>query len=115
MVLSHTPAVVLEASRRGMEAVLAGHTHGGQVRLPLLGALTTRDSLGAWYDYGRYHFSSPTPRGLTTLYINAGVGTSVLPLRFWCPPRFAVVELGNPKDQKDVKDQKDPEHVLDVL
>jgi hypothetical protein len=109
VVLSHTPAVVLEASRRGMDAVLAGHTHGGQVRLPFLGALTTRDSLGAHYDYGRYHFPSPTPRGLTTLYINAGVGTSVLPVRFWCPPRFAVVELGNPRDTKD------SEHVLDVL
>ena len=94
VVLSHTPAVVLEASQRGVAAVLAGHTHGGQLRLPFFGALTTRDSLGAWYDYGRYHFPSPTPRGLTTLYINGGVGTSVLPVRFWCPPRFAVVELG---------------------
>ncbi|HWN42129.1 MAG TPA: metallophosphoesterase [Thermoanaerobaculia bacterium] len=107
VVLSHTPAVVLEASRRGLDAVLAGHTHGGQVRVPFLGALTTRDSLGAHYDYGRYHFSSPTARGLTTLYINAGVGTSVLPVRFWCPPRFAVVELGNPKDLKDIKDIRD--------
>ncbi|MEA2563488.1 MAG: uncharacterized protein QOH06_4992 [Acidobacteriota bacterium] len=94
VVLSHTPAVVLEASQRRVAAVLAGHTHGGQLRLPFFGALTTRDSLGAWYDYGRYHFPSPTPKGLTTLYINGGVGTSVLPVRFWCPPRFAVVELG---------------------
>ena len=112
VVLSHTPAVVLEASRRGIDAVLAGHTHGGQVRLPFIGALTTRDSLGAHYDYGRYHFPSPTPRGLTTLYINGGVGTSVLPVRFWCPPRFAVVELGNPKDTKDFKDTKDIRDVL---
>jgi len=94
VVLSHTPAVVLEASRRGIEAVLAGHTHGGQVRLPFLGALTTRDSLGAWYDYGRYHFPAPNRRGLTSLYISAGVGTSVMPVRLWCPPRFGVVELG---------------------
>jgi hypothetical protein len=94
VVLSHTPAVVLEASRRGIEAVLAGHTHGGQVRLPFLGALTTRDALGAWFDYGSYHFPAPNSRGLTSLYINGGVGTSVLPVRFWCPPRFAVVELG---------------------
>jgi len=94
VVLSHTPAVVLEASRRGIEAVLAGHTHGGQVRLPFFGALTTRDALGAWYDFGRYHFAAPNRRGLTALYINGGVGTSVLPLRFWCPPRYAVVELG---------------------
>ena len=94
VVLSHTPGVALEASHRGIEAVLAGHTHGGQVRLPFLGALTTRDSLGPHYDLGRYDFPSPTRRGLTALYINAGVGTSVLPVRFWCPPRFAVVELG---------------------
>lgn len=94
VVLSHTPAVALEASRRGIEAVLAGHTHGGQVRLPFFGALTTRDALGAHYDFGRYNFPSPNRRGLTALYINAGVGTSVLPVRFWCPPRMAVVELG---------------------
>lgn len=94
VVLSHTPSVVLEASRRGIEAVLGGHTHGGQVRLPFFGALTTRDSLGSYYDYGRYEFASPTRRGFTSLYINAGVGTSVMPVRFWCPPRFAEVELG---------------------
>jgi predicted MPP superfamily phosphohydrolase len=94
VVLSHTPAVALEASQRGIEAVLAGHTHGGQVRLPFLGALTARDAMGAYYDYGRYYFAAPNRRGLTALYINAGVGTSVLPVRFWCPPRFAVVELG---------------------
>jgi predicted MPP superfamily phosphohydrolase len=94
VVLSHTPAVALEASKRGIEVVLAGHTHGGQIRLPFLGALTARDAMGAYYDYGRYYFGSPNRRGLTTLFINAGVGTSVMPVRFWCPPRFAVIELG---------------------
>jgi predicted MPP superfamily phosphohydrolase len=94
LVLSHTPDVVLEASQRGIEAVLAGHTHGGQVRLPFLGALTTRSSLGPYYDYGLFDFAAPNQRGVTTLFINAGVGTSLLPLRFLCPPRFAVVDLG---------------------
>ncbi|HEX7185722.1 MAG TPA: metallophosphoesterase [Thermoanaerobaculia bacterium] len=93
IVLAHTPDVVLEASLRGVEVVLAGHTHGGQVRLPFFGALTTRDTLGPHYDLGRFEFAAPNARGLTTLYINPGVGTSVLPIRFWCPPRFAVVEL----------------------
>lgn len=97
VVLSHSPDVILEASRRGIEAVLAGHTHGGQVRLPWVGALTTRCRLGAYYDFGRYHFAAPSRRGITTLYINAGVGTSVLPLRFWCPPRYAVIDLGRPR------------------
>jgi len=96
LVLSHTPDAVLEASQRGIEAVLAGHTHGGQVRLPFVGALTTRSSLGPYYDYGLFDFAAPNPRGVTTLYVNAGIGTSLLPLRFFCPPRFAVVELGQP-------------------
>lgn len=94
IVLSHTPSVVLEASHRGMEAVLAGHTHGGQIRLPFLGALTTRSLLGAHYDYGLFHFAAPNARGATALYVNAGVGTSVLPIRFLDPPRWAVVEVG---------------------
>lgn len=94
VVLSHMPDVVREASRRGFAVVLAGHTHGGQVRLPIFGALTTRCSLGAFYDKGRFEFAAPNARGLTTLYINSGMGMSVLPVRFGCPPRWGLVELG---------------------
>jgi predicted MPP superfamily phosphohydrolase len=94
VVLSHMPDVAPEASRRGLAAVIAGHTHGGQVRLPIFGALTTRSSLGSFYDMGRFEFAAPNARGLTTLYINSGVGMSVAPVRFWCPPRWALVELG---------------------
>jgi predicted MPP superfamily phosphohydrolase len=95
IVLSHMADVVREASQRGFPVVLAGHTHGGQVRLPFFGALITRSSLGPFYDRGRFEFAAPNPRGLTTLYINPGVGMSVLPLRFDCPPRWAMVELGD--------------------
>jgi predicted MPP superfamily phosphohydrolase len=94
VVLSHVPEVAREASRRGLEVVLAGHTHGGQVRLPFAGALTTRTPLGALYDFGRFEFAAPNERGLTTLFLNGGVGTSLMPVRFWCPPRWAVVRLG---------------------
>jgi predicted MPP superfamily phosphohydrolase len=94
IVLSHMGDVVREASRRGIPVVLAGHTHGGQVRLPFVGPLLTRSSLGAFYDRGRFEFAAPNPRGLTTLYINPGIGMSVLPLRFDCPPRWALIELG---------------------
>ncbi|HBL27959.1 MAG TPA: metallophosphoesterase, partial [Acidobacteria bacterium] len=73
-----------------------GHTHGGQVRLPLFGALTTRSTLGPYYDFGRFEFPAPNERGTTTLSLNPGVGTSILPIRFWCPPRWSVVELGLP-------------------
>jgi predicted MPP superfamily phosphohydrolase len=93
IVLAHMPDAVMEASTAGIEAVIAGHTHGGQVRLPFVGALTTRDSLGPYYDHGLYDFAAPNPRGLTALFINGGIGTSVLPLRFFCPPRWAVIEV----------------------
>lgn len=93
-VLSHSPDIVMEASRRGIEAVLAGHTHGGQVRIPFVGALTTRTKLGAHYGFGRFEFAAPNRRGWTTLFVHGGVGTSVLPVRFACPPRWAVVDLG---------------------
>jgi predicted MPP superfamily phosphohydrolase len=95
IVLSHMADVAREASRRGLPVVLAGHTHGGQVRIPFFGALTTRSSLGAFYDRGRFEFAAPNDRGLTTLYINPGIGMSVMPVRFDCPPRWALVELGN--------------------
>jgi predicted MPP superfamily phosphohydrolase len=94
VVLSHVPDVVREASLRGADVVLAGHTHGGQVRLPFVGALTTRSSLGPHYGMGRFEFAAPSERGLTTLWINSGVGMSLLPVRFWCPPRWSLIELG---------------------
>ncbi|HEY0553628.1 MAG TPA: metallophosphoesterase [Thermoanaerobaculia bacterium] len=94
IVLAHMGDVVREASRRGLPVVLAGHTHGGQVRFPILGALLTRSSLGPFFDRGRFEFAAPNDRGWTTLYINPGIGMSVLPVRFDCPPRWALVELG---------------------
>lgn len=94
VVLSHTPGVVLEAVHRGLDVVLAGHTHGGQVRVPVLGALTTRSILGAHYDRGVFRFGSPALQGWTTLYVNSGVGTSILPLRTFNPPRYAVIHPG---------------------
>jgi predicted MPP superfamily phosphohydrolase len=94
LLLSHTPDVALEASQRGIEAVLAGHTHGGQVRLPWLGALTTRSLLGVHYAHGLFAFAAPNPRGVTYLFVNSGIGTSLLPVRFLCPPRYAVIDVG---------------------
>jgi predicted MPP superfamily phosphohydrolase len=94
VVLAHSPDVVLEASTRALDAVIAGHTHGGQVRLPFLGAVTTRSGLGPYYDWGRFEFNAPNARGYTTLYVNPGVGMSLLPIRFLCPPRWALLELG---------------------
>jgi hypothetical protein len=91
IVLAHSPDVAPEASRRGIELVLAGHTHGGQVRLPFVGALLTRTQIGPAFDRGLFEWAAPNRRGWTTLYVNPGVGTSLFPIRFWDPPGWAVV------------------------
>jgi hypothetical protein len=94
IVLTHSPDAVEEAARRGIALVLAGHTHGGQVRLPFLGALVTRTDIGRRYDRGLFDWPAATPGGGgTLLYVNAGVGTSILPVRFLDPPVYAVVDL----------------------
>jgi hypothetical protein len=98
---THVPQPTLEAAWRGLDAVLAGHTHGGQVRLPGGLALITRTPLGPHFDRGVFDFAAPNARGWTRLYLNSGVGTSVLPVRFLCPPRYAVVEVGGPVAASD--------------
>jgi len=72
------------ASGSGLALVLAGHTHGGQVRLPWLGALEKNIS-GGPFIMGRYDI------GGTMLYISRGLGTSYLPVRLDCPPEVVVL------------------------
>jgi predicted MPP superfamily phosphohydrolase len=66
--------------------VLSGHTHGGQVTLPLIGAPWAR-SRGGGYVYGLYRVKS------TYLYDTSGLGTTVAPVRFLCPPEVAFITL----------------------
>lgn len=66
---------------------LAGHTHGGQVNLPLLGRRVTATQLGRPYAYGRKDWKG------TPVYISSGIGTSILPVRFRAPPEIAVITL----------------------
>lgn len=70
----------------GWDLVLAGHSHGGQVRLPLLGALVKPMEVGR-YELGRY----TTPAG--PLYVSSGVGTFLVDVRFLCPPELVWIEI----------------------
>lgn len=67
---------------------LAGHTHGGQVKLPLLGTLETNTRLG--YVHGRFVV------GGRTLIVSSGLGTSALPIRLGVPPEIVVATLHAP-------------------
>jgi hypothetical protein len=66
--------------------MLSGHTHGGQVRLPFVGAMQLPD-LGKKYVEGRFQL------GAMQLYVNRGIGTVGLPFRFDCPPEIALFTL----------------------
>jgi uncharacterized protein len=86
VLLTHYPITANETLGRTFSAVLAGHSHGGQVRLPLYGPVALPRYVGR-YDMGFF----TTPGG--PLYVNVGVGTFKVPMRFNCPPEITVVEI----------------------
>jgi hypothetical protein len=91
VLLSHTPDVFPDAVALGVPIVLAGHTQGGQVRVPLFGALATSTHIGRRFAEGLFR------REGTTLFINRGVGTTRVPVRFLAPPEAAFLTLRRPK------------------
>ncbi|MBZ0290161.1 MAG: metallophosphoesterase, partial [Anaerolineae bacterium] len=90
LLLMHPPDIAPEANELGIDLYLCGHTHGGQIRLPLLGALFSSSHLGSRFIMGRYEL------GTTTLYTARGVGLEGLGApraRFLCPPEIVLWEI----------------------
>ena len=84
ILLAHTPMRLLEAAALAVPLVLSGHTHGGQIVLPGIGAVAAREFpviAGA----GR--------RENTRIFVSRGVGTVYVPVRLNCPPEVAVLTL----------------------
>lgn len=67
---------------------LAGHTHGGQVNLPVLGRLIVPSHFGDRYAIGHVHEEG------RDLFVSPGIGTSIIPLRFRVPPEISLVTVG---------------------
>jgi predicted MPP superfamily phosphohydrolase len=84
LLAAHDPRRLVEAAALDVGGVLAGHTHGGQVVLPLVGALAARKYPIAAGRVGREN---------TEMFVSRGVGTVILPLRVNCPPEVAIVTL----------------------
>lgn len=85
----HSPDPAPELVALGYDLVVAGHTHGGQVRLPLIGALVNNSLLPRKFSRGLLSL------GPGYLHISAGLGTSkYAPFRFWCRPEVTLLELG---------------------
>lgn len=88
LLISHSPEAFPEAKQRGVGLVFSGHTHGGQVRFPWIGALwTDTPRTGRKYQVGLY------PEGESLLVLSKGVGTSKLPIRWLARPEVWVLEL----------------------
>jgi predicted MPP superfamily phosphohydrolase len=89
ILLAHDPRRLDEAAQFSVPAVLSGHTHGGQVVLPGVGALA--------------HRRFPVLSGLgsrenTSMFVSRGVGTVYVPVRINCPPEVAVLTLRRRSD-----------------
>ena len=85
--LTHYPANVKKLGDRKFDLVLAGHSHGGQVRLPLIGSIIVPYYVDE-YDLGLFQ----TPAG--PLYVNPGIGyIGHFDLRFNCRPQITVIEI----------------------
>jgi uncharacterized protein len=85
MLLLHYP-LLAERVRHQFDLMLAGHSHGGQVRLPFFGALVLPYWVGR-YEVGMFRL----PAG--PLYVNPGIGWLGTPIRFNCRPEITVFEI----------------------
>ncbi|HEX8525452.1 metallophosphoesterase [Allosphingosinicella sp.] len=86
LLLSHSPDPFADLPA-DIPLMLAGHTHCGQLRFPLVGAFTYESRYGARFGCGRID------EGGKTLIVSAGLGTSVLPLRLGAVPDLWLIEL----------------------
>ncbi|MDD5705365.1 MAG: metallophosphoesterase [Kiritimatiellae bacterium] len=90
VLLSHSPVIHREAARQGVQAVLAGHTHGGQVCLPGGRILIHNDDSPRQMLRGPWQFEDVHG------YTSPGVGCCGLPVRFNCPPEVTLHRLCRP-------------------
>ncbi|MCG3160715.1 MAG: UDP-2,3-diacylglucosamine pyrophosphatase LpxG [Acidobacteria bacterium] len=97
ILLSHNPAIIREAARAGVDLVLSGHTHGGQINWRLLIGRKDRKTARWLRRPSRRLTRGHVQLGSTQLYVNRGLGTVVVPLRYGCPPEITVLELLKPQ------------------
>jgi predicted MPP superfamily phosphohydrolase len=86
ILLAHSPDQFSWAQANDIDLMLAGHLHGGQVRLPILGAILAPSLFGVRYAAGTFTAAD------TTLHVSRGI-SALTPLRYGCPPEIAVLSL----------------------
>ncbi|HEX3601671.1 MAG TPA: metallophosphoesterase [Lacipirellulaceae bacterium] len=86
VLLAHSPDQFAWARANEIDLMMAGHLHGGQIRLPLVGAITSPSIYGVRYAAGVFQ------AGNTVMHVSRGVG-ALTPLRINCPPEIAILIL----------------------
>jgi len=86
IVMMHNPDLFPDMPPR-VSLTLAGHTHGGQVDLPVVGRLVVPSMFGQRYAYGLVNEDGKP------IFVTGGIGTSILPVRFRVPPEIVVLEI----------------------
>jgi hypothetical protein len=87
ILLAHAPEMFEAAEARGIQLTLSGHTHGGQLRLPGIGAVKHNARCPKEHAWG--HWKHGNLQG----YTSCGVGCSTLPIRYNCAPEIVALEL----------------------
>ena len=90
--LEHSPEILPVISGElsispSLKLILAAHTHGGQVRLPILGSPIVPSMFGQRYAYGHIKQND------VDMFVTSGIGTSILPIRFMTPPEIVVLTI----------------------
>lgn len=88
LLLAHEPDIADESSKFPISAQFSGHSHGGQVRLPFYGPII-KQRLARNYTDGLYHVGENN----MPLYVNRGIGTTNIAVRFFCRPEITVFHL----------------------
>jgi len=84
LMIAHTPKRLVEAMALSVPLLLCGHTHGGQIVLPGIGAVAARE----------FPIIAGTERREnTTVFVSRGVGTVYIPVRVNCPPEVAILRI----------------------
>lgn len=87
ILLAHSPEIFRKAKKKDIDLILTGHTHGGQIDLPFITKLILPLKHSKQYKEGLFKENS------TFLYVNKGIGTTILPARFNSPPEATVISF----------------------
>lgn len=93
--VSHSPDQIGWARRQQLDLMLAGHTHGGQIRIPLVGPLVAPSHYGSQFASGVFYLKP------TLMHVSRGL-SGVHPFRWFCPPEISILTLRKPGKKSGV-------------